>query len=87
MVEVWTFSLAQGWALYGDGIPVTLVDGDQFGARARSNGQVQVYRNGVLLATRDTSAWNYTTVGGYVGLWYDFASQTVLDDFGGGAIP
>jgi hypothetical protein len=87
VVEVWTYSPAQGWALYGDGIPVTLVDGDQFGARARSNGQVLVYRNGVLLATRDTSAWNYTTVGGYVGLWYDLASQTLLDAFGGGTIP
>ena len=45
-VQVWTYSSAQGWVQRGADMPVTLVNGDQFGARATATGQVQVYRNG-----------------------------------------
>jgi hypothetical protein len=55
-VEVWTYEWPKGWVKYGDDIPVTFVDGDVFGARARPDGIVEVYRNGELLATRDCLA-------------------------------
>jgi hypothetical protein len=62
---------------------VTFVNGDQFGARARANGTVEVYRNGVLLGTRDVTGWPYYANGGYLGLWFIYAEDAVLDDFGG----
>ena len=47
-------------------------------------GQVKVYRNGTLLATRDVTGWPYYAEGGYIGLWFINAGDAVLDDFGGG---
>ena len=84
--QVWTYASGQGWVQRGADIPVTLVNGDQFGARATVAGQVQVYRNGVLLATRDVTGWPYYANGGYIGLWHINASNAVLDDFGGGTL-
>ena len=64
---------------------VTFVSGDRFGARAKANGMVEVYRNGTLLATRDVTGWPYYANGGYVGLWFIGVNNcTVVDDFGGG---
>ncbi len=71
---------------HGADIPVTFVDGDQFGARAPADGTVEVYRNGELLATRDITAWSHYADGGYIGLWFIGAEDAVLDDFGGGTI-
>jgi hypothetical protein len=85
-VQVWTYSSAQGWVQRGADISVTFANGDQFGARAKANGMVEIYRNGVLIGSRDTSAWTYTANGGYVGLWFDAAGNAVVDDFGGGTI-
>jgi len=85
-VLVYTYSSAQGWVQRGTSISVTMVNGDQFGARARANGIVDVYRNGVVIGSRDTSAWTYTANGGYIGLWFAGASNAILDDFGGGTI-
>ena len=61
-------------------------NGDQFGARATSSGQVEVYRNGALLGTRDASGWTYSGSGGYIGLWFISAGNLVLDNFGGGTV-
>lgn len=72
---------------YGADIPVTFVNGDQFGARALADGTVEVYRNGVLLATRDVTAWPHYSSGGYLGLWFGDAKNVLIDDFGGGNIP
>jgi len=69
---------------HGADIPIILVNGDQFGARVTAAGQVQVYRNGVLLATRDASTWTYATSSGYIGLWFINSGNTLLDNFGGG---
>ena len=87
IAQVWTFSSAQGWVQRGADIAVGLVNGDRFGARVRSNGQVEVYRNGTLLGSRDASPWTYASVGGYIGLWFDSASSSVLENFGGGTMP
>jgi len=84
-VSVWTYG-SGGWTHWGANISVTLVNGDRLGARARANGQVEVYRNSTLLGTRDLSSWTYSAGGGYVGLWMINAGNAVVDDFGGGQI-
>jgi hypothetical protein len=86
-VIVWTFAQGQSWVQYGADIPVTFVSGDQFGARALADGTVEVYRNGVLIATRDITSWPYYASGGYLGLWFGDAKNVLIDDFGGGNIP
>lgn len=85
-VQVWTYSSAQSWVQRGTNLPVTLVNGDRFGARAKANGMVEIYRNGVLLGSRDASGWTYTANGGYIGLWHINSSNAFLDDFGGGTV-
>jgi hypothetical protein len=86
VVQVWTYANGQGWVQRGVDIPVTFVDGDQFGARAKENGLVEVYRNGVLIGSSDTSGWTYSGNGGYIGLWLINAGDAIVDDFGGGTI-
>jgi hypothetical protein len=85
-VQVWTWEWPQGWVQHGADIPVTFVNGDTFGARALANGSVEVYKNGVLLGTRDVTSWSHYAQGGYVGLWFIGANGARLDDFGGGTI-
>ncbi|HRQ40404.1 MAG TPA: hypothetical protein PLD25_21025 [Chloroflexota bacterium] len=85
-VQVWTYHLGQGWVQRGADIPVTFTNGDQFGARAWENGQVELFRNGVLLAVRDVTDWPYYSGGGHIGLFMVNANATVLDDFGGGSV-
>jgi hypothetical protein len=83
-IQVWTYTTSQGWVQRGADIAVTLVNGDQLGARATASGQVQVYRNSTLLGTRDVTAWPYYANGGYIGLWFIYAGNATLDNFGGG---
>jgi len=85
-VQVWTFTDSKGWIQSGENIQVTFVNGDQFGARAKANGQVEVYRNGSLVGVRDLIGWPYAASGGYVGLFTLDVSNTVLDNFGGGTV-
>ena len=85
-VLVYTYSNAQGFVQRGANIPVTFANGDQFGARASQSGIVDVYRNGVLLASRTATAWTYTANGGYPGIWFVGAGNALLDDFGGGSV-
>jgi hypothetical protein len=84
-VEVWTYASGQGWVQRGTAMSVTFINGDQFGARARANGIVEVYRNGILVGTRDVTGWIYYAGGGYVGLWFANAANVVVDNFGGGS--
>ncbi|MEO8612485.1 MAG: hypothetical protein ABI690_31605 [Chloroflexota bacterium] len=86
-VQVWTHDPAADWVQYGADIPVTFAAGDQFGARAKADGTVEVYKNGTLLASRDVSGWAYYADGGAIGLWMINASDALLDDFGGGDVP
>ncbi len=79
-----THSREQDWVQYGSSIPVTFEDGDRFGARAKADGTVEVYRNDTLIASRDVSEWIYASNGGFIGLWFINAGDAVLDDFGGG---
>ncbi|HNB50579.1 MAG TPA: hypothetical protein PK530_01480 [Anaerolineales bacterium] len=84
-VQVWTKN-GTGWTLHGGNILVSFANGDTFSARANVYGQVEVYKNGAFVATRDVSSWPYAANTGYIGLFHLNASATVLDDFGGGNI-
>ena len=87
VVQVWTYHPSQDWVQRGANIPVTFANGDPFGARARADGTVEVYRNGTLLATRSITAWPFYANGGYVGLWFVNANGVLADNFGGGTTP
>jgi 5'-nucleotidase len=86
VVEVWTWQWPGGWVKYGDSMPATFVDGDQFSARAYANGFVEVYQNDTLLGVRDITAWPHYDKGGYVGMWFIGGRNAIVDDFGGGTI-
>jgi hypothetical protein len=76
------------WVQHGADIPVTFQPGDLFGARARADGVVEVYKNGVLLDSIPIGeGWPYRASGGRIGLWLIDANDTRLDDFGGGTLP
>jgi hypothetical protein len=85
--QVWTWKWPEGWVQHGEDLPVTFGDGDTFGARARADGIVEVYKNGTLLGTRDITAWSHYAASGYIGLWFLGAEDAMLDDFGGGTLP
>lgn len=76
------------WFSYA-GAPATFVDGDRFGARALSSGEVQIFQNYGLIATvtltTDDQAF-FNARGGYIGLWFDVAPAARFDDFGGGTL-
>jgi len=85
VVQVESYTRAQGYVNYGASLPVTFVNGDQFGVRATANGQVYLYKNGSLLGTRDVSAWSGYASGGYIGLLsWGGAPNNIYDNFGGG---
>jgi hypothetical protein len=86
-VRVSTYTSGSGWQQASAAIPVTFANGDVLGARARANGTVEVYRNGLLLGTRDVSSWPHAAGGGYIGLSFSEADNAVLDNFGGGSMP
>ncbi len=85
-VQILVFIFPQDWTQCGTDIPVTFLDGDQFGARAKANGAVEVYRNGALIGSCDASKWSFTANEGYIGLWFIEAYDAVADNFGGGTI-
>jgi hypothetical protein len=85
VVQVETYTKAQGYVSYGASLPVSFVNGDQFGVRATAGGQVYLYKNGSLLGTRDVSAWSGFAGGGYIGLLsWGGAPNNIYDNFGGG---
>ena len=86
-VQVWTYHPSQGWVQRGADIAVTFAAGDQFGARAKADGTVEVYRNGTLLGTRSITAWPFYSNGGYIGMWFVNANGARADNFGGGTMP
>ncbi len=85
-VQVWTHDPTAGWVQRGSDIAVTFAAGDQFGARAKADGTVEVYKNGTLVGSADVSGWSYYADGGAIGLWMVSAGDGVLDDFGGGDV-
>ena len=86
VIQVNSYTSANGLVQYGTDIPVTFSAGDQLGARAGADGQVYVYKNGALLATRSAAAWSDHGKGGYLGLLSSGEGGSVFDNFGGGTI-
>src|SRR5262249_33729466 len=85
-VYVSTYSPVAGWQSIGSSISVPFVAGDQFGARAQSDGTVGVYKNGTRIGTVSVAAWAFAGSGGRIGLTLVGASASRLDDFGGGNV-
>ena len=76
------------WKNYGNTL-VTFADGDQLGARSLANGNVQIYKNGTLIATVTLNAADqsfFNSRGGRIGLWTLAAPNAFFDDFGGGSV-
>ena len=76
------------WTPYGNK-PVTFANGDVLGARATTNGEIQVTKNGTTVATVTLNSADkrfFNTKGGYVGIWAAGARNAVLDDFRGGTV-
>jgi hypothetical protein len=84
-IYVATCTPGSGWTTRGT-ITQTLAAGDQLGARAYANGNVEVYRKGAKLATVSVSAWTYAKNGGRIGFALSNATATRLDNFGGGSL-
>ena len=83
-VQVATWDPSTGWVNRGAAMPVSFQAGDQFGARAYSNGTVGVYRNAVLLGTVSLGSWTYATQGGRIGLTLSGCYASRFENFGGG---
>jgi hypothetical protein len=83
-VQIQTRAANQNWQVIAT-IPMTFVNGDQFGARTLVDGKVEVYRNGQLIGTADAGA-GFGNLGGRIGLRCTDADEVMLDDFGGGTI-
>lgn len=75
--------------------PATFAAGDRLGARARSDGSVRVYKNGVLIGnvnvTTTANPWPLSLAqgGGRIGVWFvgpTAINPAAFDDFGGGTI-
>ncbi|MDZ4722141.1 MAG: hypothetical protein SH847_27070, partial [Roseiflexaceae bacterium] len=76
------------WTLYANQA-VTFNNGDRLGARALADGTIQIYKNGVLVATVTLNAADKTffnSKGGNIGLWMVDAANGLVDDFGGGTL-
>jgi len=85
-VDVGTYDAVNGWLVQGTPIPATFLAGDRFGARAYSNGLVEVYQNATKIGSRTLVTWPFIDQGGYIGLTLDMSNRGTLDDFGGGDV-
>lgn len=79
-----TFAPGPGWQVRGGPWAIAFQAGDRFGARARADGLVEVFRNGARFATASVGDWAFAGAGGRVGLALAGAGGSRLDDFGGG---
>ncbi|MDI6693903.1 MAG: SdrD B-like domain-containing protein [Anaerolineales bacterium] len=96
-VLVQTKASTQGWVTHAV-FPATLNPGDRFGARAQSDGTVNVYINGALVGSVNLLSgpipWpnSYVTGGGKIGVRFagtgiSSTTPAIFDDFGGGTMP
>jgi hypothetical protein len=88
VVQVWTTHNWGAWIQHGTNLPVTFQAGDRFGARAKADGTVEIYKNSTLVGTRTVAAtWPHRSSGGRIGVWLIDAGGVKYDDFGGGTLP
>ncbi len=84
-VVIFTYSRVNGLIQVGNDIPLTMIAGDQFGARAKSNGSLEIYKNNTLVTTRAITDSDINTNGGQIGLLALPTGGIKFDDFGGGS--
>ncbi len=84
-VQVWTH-YAQNWVKHGADFPVTFVATDKLSAKATQYGQVEIYKNDVLIDSRNITSWIPYAATGYIGLFNVNTTNTLLDDFSGGSL-
>jgi glucose/arabinose dehydrogenase len=84
-VYVTTYAPTQGWQTRAT-IAATYAAGDRLGARALSDGTVEVYKNATKLGTASTLGWAFQSAGGRIGMTLVSNGTTAVDDFGGGTI-
>lgn len=84
-LSVNTYTPGGGWLTHLNEPSAPLSNGEQVGARAFPNGAVQVFRNGVVVATADCSSWPFAALGGRLGMTVTGATGSRFDDFGGGS--
>ena len=83
-VRVATYTVGVGWQPRGGPYPVELRPGDRFGARAHPDGRVEIFVNGIVLGEADCSGWSFAASGGRIGMGFDNATSSRMEDFGGG---
>ena len=83
-VRITSFAPATGTVSHAT-IPAAFQPGDRLGARAYSNGMVEVFRNGVSVGSASVASYPFASLGGRIGLALTGATSSRLDDFGGGA--
>jgi glucose/arabinose dehydrogenase/PKD repeat protein len=80
-------TVAPGGAIQSRGTTaMTYAGGQRFGARAYSDGTVDVYRDAAVVATYSVAGWTYAGSGGRLGVELVRGSGSRLDDFGGGTV-
>jgi hypothetical protein len=89
-VRVSTLRLGQNgaWTLY-PAQAATFANGDVLGARAKTDGTIEIYQNGMKIATVILNAADgafFNARSGKIGVWTAIAPRALLDDFGGGNV-
>jgi glucose/arabinose dehydrogenase len=84
-VTVATYDPAQG-LLERASFPVPFAEGDRLGARAWSNGSVELYRNASLVGRCSIGDWPGAPLPGRIGFTQQAILPQRIDDFGGGPI-
>ncbi len=83
-IQVATQQPGVGAKLRGTLGSVSFANGDRFGARARRDGTVEVFKNGSSLGSVLIGTWSFHGSGGRVGVNFAGATGSRIEDFGGG---
>jgi len=86
MAQIWTYSPGQSWQQHGPNYVLNLQAGDVFGGRIYTGGLVEMYRNGIVIASINVSSWLDTAKPGRAGVWVVNGPNTIMDNFGAGAV-
>jgi glucose/arabinose dehydrogenase len=84
-IVVSTYDVYGNWRTWLTLDNQNLVAGTILGARAYSTGILDLFLNGIYLASANVSAWPYNALGGSIGIEMGAASASAMDDFGGGS--
>jgi RHS repeat-associated protein len=85
--QVWTCHDGGVWLQHGSDIPVSLQNGDRFGAQIATDGSLAIYHNDALIGTVViSSSWPFLAHRGKLGLWLIDPGTTAIDDFAGGSL-